>query len=210
MTPQDEPPKLTGVVEADETYVGGKVRPRSLAERKAERTDLGRLPKRDNDKVPVMALVQRGGDVRATVVPVVTAANVREVLLTYVDPSARLMTDEAAVYKKIGRPFASHGTVEHGKGEYVRGEAHINSAESFFSRLKRQLYGTHHAVSKRHLHRYVRKSRSSTTRGGLRMGSGSCGRFREGTASGSCISSQSRRSRNPSLGADRSLSAHCP
>jgi transposase-like protein len=155
MTPLDEPPKLTGIVEADETYVGGKVRPRSLAERNAERTDLGRLPKRDNDKVPVMALVQRGGDVRATVVPTVTAVNVREVLLSHVDPSARLMTDEAGVYKRIGRPFASHDTVEHGKREYVRGEAHINSAESFFSRLKRQLYGTHHAVSPKHLHRYV-------------------------------------------------------
>jgi hypothetical protein len=57
MTPLDEPPKLTGIVEVDEAYVGGKVRPRSLAECNAERTDLGRLPKRDNDKVPVMALV---------------------------------------------------------------------------------------------------------------------------------------------------------
>jgi hypothetical protein len=65
------------------------------------------------------------------------------------------MTDESNVYTKIGLPFASHDTVAHGKREYVRGEAHINSAESFFSRLKRQLYGTHHAVSKRHLHRYV-------------------------------------------------------
>lgn len=155
MTPLDEPAKLMGIVEADETYVGGRVRPRSLAERKADRTGLGRLPTRNNDKVPVMALVQRGGDVRATVVPTVTAVNVREVLLSYVDPSARLMTDEAGVYQKVGKPFASHDTVEHGRGEYVRGEAHINSAESFFSRLKRQLYGTHHAVSKRHLHRYV-------------------------------------------------------
>jgi hypothetical protein len=85
----------------------------------------------------------------------VTAVNVREVLLSHVDPSAPLMTDEAGVHKRIGRPFAGHDTVEHGKGEYVRGEAHINSAESFFSRLKRQLYGTPHAVSKRHLHRYV-------------------------------------------------------
>jgi transposase-like protein len=156
MTPLSEPPKLIGIVEADETYVGGKVRPRTLAERRAEgKSDLRRYPKRDNDKVPVMALVQRGGDVRATVVPTVTALNVREVLLAHVDQSARLMTDEANVYTRIGLPFASHDTVAHGKREYVRGEAHINSAESFFSRLKRQLYGTHHAVSKRHLHRYV-------------------------------------------------------
>jgi ISXO2-like transposase domain len=45
--------------------------------------------------------------------------------------------------------------VKHSLYEYVRGEAHINSAESFFSRLKRQLYGTHHAVSRKHLHRYI-------------------------------------------------------
>jgi transposase-like protein len=158
MTDLVEPPKLTGIVEADETYVGGKVRGRTLGERKAERKatgELRRFPKRENDKTPVMALVQRGGDVRATVVPTVTAANVRAVLTTFIDPSARLMTDESNIYSRVGLPFADHQTVAHGQREYVRGEAHINSAESFFSRLKRQLYGTHHAVSKRHLHRYV-------------------------------------------------------
>jgi transposase-like protein len=155
MTPLDPEPKLDGIVEVDETYVGGKVPPRSQAQRKADRSDLRRPPKRGNGKVPVMALVQRGGEVRATVVPTVTAANVRAVLTTFIDPSARLMTDESNLYTRVGHPFASHDTVAHGKYEYVRGEAHINSAESFFSRLKRQLYGTHHAVSKRHLHRYV-------------------------------------------------------
>jgi hypothetical protein len=108
-----------------------------------------------DNKVPVMALVQRGGEVRATVVPTVTAANVQAILLSQAAESARLMTDESGIYKKVGRPFAAHEAVKHNLFEYVRGEAHINSAESFFSRLKRQLYGTHHSVSPKHLHRYV-------------------------------------------------------
>jgi hypothetical protein len=62
---------------------------------------------------------------------------------------------ESGVYRKVGKPFASHDAVKHNLFEYVRGIAHINSAESFFSRLKRQIYGTHQAVSPKHLHRYV-------------------------------------------------------
>jgi hypothetical protein len=65
------------------------------------------------------------------------------------------MTDEASLYVRVGRPFASHESVAHTKREYARGFAHSNSVESFFSRLKRQMYGTHHSVSKKHLHRYV-------------------------------------------------------
>lgn len=157
MTPTGPQPKLTGVVEADETYVGGKTVKRTRPERKALRAQgyTRRLPRRDNDKVPVVALVERDGDVRVSVVPTVTAKNLREMLMTNVDPSAQLMTDESNLYAKVGAPFASHEVVKHSLYEYVRGNAHINSAESFFSRLKRQLYGTHHAVSPKHLHRYV-------------------------------------------------------
>ena len=66
-----------------------------------------------------------------------------------------MMTDESAIYPTIGREFAGHDTVRHGTFEYVRGEVHVNTAESFFALLKRGLIGTFHAVSKRHLHRYV-------------------------------------------------------
>jgi transposase-like protein len=156
LTPDGPAPKLTGIVEADETYVGGKTPNRTRGERLALRAQgHKRMPKQDNQKVPVVALVQRGGDVRAMVVPTVTASNVLAILTAHVDPSARLMTDDSNVYDKVGKPFASHDSVKHSLYEYVRGEAHINSAESFFSRLKRQLYGTHHAMSPKHLHRYV-------------------------------------------------------
>lgn len=148
---------LTGTVEVDETYVGGKPRPRAQFDRKKFRAagNRGHYARRKSAKLPVVAMLERGGDVRAQVMPTVTAANVRAVILSTVDRSATLMTDEAFMYRRTGRPFAAHQTVKHGAYEYARGEAHINTAESFFSRLKRQLYGTHHAVSREHLHRYV-------------------------------------------------------
>jgi len=58
-------------------------------------------------------------------------------------------------YTEAGKSFASHETVEYGKGEYVRGKAHINTAEGYFSQLKRSIDGTHHHVSAHHLHRYL-------------------------------------------------------
>lgn len=159
MTPDEghqEP--LTGTVEVDETYCGGKPRARSLKEKEAiwrAGHTARRMPYRDANKTPVVAMLQRGGDVRALVMPTVNARNVKEVLLATVAAEARLMSDESALYTTVGKPFSEHHTVHHTNGEYARGDAHINTAESFFSRLKRQLYGTHHAVSKKHLHRYV-------------------------------------------------------
>jgi transposase-like protein len=161
MTPTEpNPPKLRGTVEADETYVGGKPRPASLPVRKAFGAGgptRRRMPYGGgvHQKVPVVALIQRGGAVRAMVMPVVTSEGIREALIENVESSARLMTDEGRHYTNVGREFAYHGRVKHSKYEYVRGDNHVNTAENFFSRLKRQLYGTHHAVSKQHLHRYV-------------------------------------------------------
>lgn len=160
MTPDAAPePMLTGVIEMDETYVGGKARKRSQGARRAVRRATGdrnsKMPRRSIPKTPVVAVLERGGQVRASVMPVVTAKNVKEMLLAVASTEARLMTDESGLYTKVGRPFADHQAVKHSMWEYVRGDAHTNSVESFFSRLKRQLYGTHHAVSPRHLHRYV-------------------------------------------------------
>ena len=157
MTPNTPQPPLRGKVEVDETYVGGRARPREINEWRQMRRmkRMGQRPTRTNDKMPVVAMVERGGSVRAQVMPTVTAHNVRKLLAENVSLEAHLRTDESGLYTKVGRPFASHETVKHSLFEYVRGEASTNTVESFFSRLKRQLYGTHHAVSKEHLHRYV-------------------------------------------------------
>jgi transposase-like protein len=153
-------PKLTGTVEVDETWVGGKPRPRTRREWARLRKEVlsrggRRVPNARSNKTPVMAMVERGGEVRAQVIADVTARNVGEVLLANVSADAHLRTDEGGHYRRIGRRFASHEEVKHGLHQYVKGDASVNAAESFFARLKRTLYGTHHAVSRRHLHRYV-------------------------------------------------------
>ena len=148
MTPADKSTDPIGgkgkTIEADETFVGGKAR--NVHKSKP-------IP----PKRPVVALVERGGQVRAKHVADVTAKTVREVIVTQASRESDLSTDEALIYYWMGREFNSHTAVNHSKGEYVSkdGKGTTNSAESFFAILKRKMYGTHHAVSEAHLQRYV-------------------------------------------------------
>jgi len=135
--------KLSGVVEADETYIGG-----------VEKGKRGR-PGKDSKKTPVVSLVERDGNVRSQVVTDVSGKNLKEVLTRNIEPEAALMTDSFRAYKEPGKSFASHETVDHGKDEYVRGEVHTNTVEGFFSQLKRSIDGTHHHVSEKHLDNYL-------------------------------------------------------
>ena len=141
------PAPMTGIIEVDETYVGGK--PRNKGAQNIKKRGHG------TDKTPVVAMVQRGGSVRAMVMPKVNGKNLKKVLAENIDKSARIMTDEAAYYKGLKRQHRSHETVVHSRGEYARGDVTTNSVEGFFSILKRGMVGTFHAVSKKHLHRYV-------------------------------------------------------
>lgn len=148
---------LGGIVEADETYVGGKPRAKELRQRgdNWKVYKRGRAADFKDRKTPVVALVERGGNVRTFMPEHVTAANLARILHAHVDPSAHLMTDELNPYKKIGEAFARHDTVTHSRHEYVRGLATTNTVEGFFSLLKRGLNGTFHHVSRTHLHRYL-------------------------------------------------------
>jgi transposase-like protein len=134
---------LEGTVEIDETYVGGKMRGQG---RKAAAAA----------KMPVVALIERGsGKVRASPMPRVTSDNLSKALYANVKPSARIMTDGASLYNFVAEEAGmKHQKVHHRKGEYVRGEAHTNTAEGFFSLLKRGINGSFHHVSQGHLHRY--------------------------------------------------------
>jgi transposase-like protein len=136
--------KLTGIIEADETYVGGK---RTTGKR-------GR-PGPGESKAAVFALVQRGGKMRAMPVARVTAENLHAILKENVDKSARIMTDDLNVYDGLDDHFASHETVNHTRKEYARGDVTTNAAEGFFGIMKRGINGMYHHVSKKHLHRYV-------------------------------------------------------
>ncbi len=149
---QQEPlaSKLAGVVEVDETYMGGAAKNMHKAERERRIHGSGAV-----DKTPVVSLVQRGGQVRSQVMHNVTGAKLRQTLRDQVEPEARIMSDTFSGYRRVGEDFASHETVNHLAGEYVRGDVYTNSAEGYFSQLKLSIDGTHHHVSDRHLWRYL-------------------------------------------------------
>src|SRR6266849_7625340 len=139
--------KLKGIVEADEVYIGG--RPRAY-----EKGKVGR-PGPTSKQTPVVSLVERSGDVRSGHMERVTADTVRPLLREHIEQSARLMTDDYNPYRGMGREFASHESVNHSANEYVRGEAHTQTVEGYFSLLKRGINGTFHHVSRKHLGRYL-------------------------------------------------------
>lgn len=135
---------LSGIVEVDETYVGGKIKfakgAKSVQWQKA--------------KTPVVALVERGGRVRAMPMERVTAESLSKVLAENVHPSTVIMTDEFMAYRTATRGFKGHETVVHSDKEYVRGDVHSNTVEGFFSLLKRGITGVYHHVGKGHLAKY--------------------------------------------------------
>ncbi len=130
------------VVEADETYVGGKAKNKAF----------GNPPKKE----PVVALVERDGKVRSFHVESVSGGTLRPILFTQIDRASYLMTDEAGAYIRAGREFAGHGRVNHSIKEYVRGKFfHTNTVESYFSIFKRGITGNYQWVSAKHLKRYL-------------------------------------------------------
>ena len=151
--------QLTGIIEVDEAYIGGRKRMPKPAPIKLTP---GEQPK-DNEspvdnKQPVVSMVQRGGDVRSYHVQRVTAATLRPILNWNIEYGARIMTDSGTVLHGAIHP-RKHDQVNHSDGEYGRYENGVaittNSVEGFFSLLKRGINGTFHHVSARHLHRYL-------------------------------------------------------
>ncbi len=130
------------VVEADETYLGGKAKNKAF----------GPPPK----KHPVFALVERDGEVRSFHVTNVNSKTLRPLIVKTASRKSYLMTDESSVYPKVGDEFAGHGTVNHSAKEYVRGSFwYTNTVESYFALIKRGVYGNFHNISEAHLHRYL-------------------------------------------------------
>jgi len=131
------------VIEADETYVGGKAKNRAY--------------KPEPKKHIVMTLVERGGKARSFHVKNATAKTLHKTAVKIASRKSYLMTDENAAYTKLGKEFDGHATVNHSANEYARlgGFVHVNSAENYFSIFKRGVIGTFHHISEQHLHRYL-------------------------------------------------------
>jgi transposase-like protein len=154
MTQDDEP--LSGDVEMDETYVGGKPRKREIA---AERRK-GLGPKQAGQaaarkkKTTVYGAVERGGRVRAEVV-LADTGGIAPRVHQFVLPAASIFTDEWVGYNKPGEKFNSHRRVNHSQAVYVDGDVHTNTIEGFWSLLKRGIGGTYHSVSAKWLQGYL-------------------------------------------------------
>ena len=152
-----DPPLGQGskIVEADETYFGNVPESKRLAKTTKGRpfTKGGRSG--PSGKRAIIALVERGGDVRTFHVAVATRAAVEEIIKQNVSREARLHTDESRLYSRIGDHVGLHESVKHSAGEYVRDDVHTNSAEGYFSIFKRGMRGVYQHCAEKNLHRYL-------------------------------------------------------
>jgi transposase-like protein len=141
---------LCGVVEADETFIGGLAKNMHRAKRKAAIKGTGGAT-----KTPVIGILERGGNVRAKVVNEVATHVVLPNILDNVKKGTVICTDEYNGYKLLTKAGYNHFRISHSSRRYVRGQVHTNSIEGFWSQLKRSINGTFHHVSKQHLQSYV-------------------------------------------------------
>jgi transposase len=144
---------LSGNVELDETFVGGKPRQSDIARRKA----LGWTPQTDywQRKAVVFAAVERSGRIKASVVPNSRASVIEPLAREYVLPGSMIFTDEYAVYERLGKKGYTHHRIKHHAKVYVDGDVHTQTIDGFFGLFKSGVRGAHHAVSHKWLQGYL-------------------------------------------------------
>lgn len=139
MTQDKEP--LGGMIEADETYVGGKRH--------------GKRGRGAEGKTPVFGVVERDGGIKTKIVANVRASTLMPLIQDMVAPGSIISTDESGSYNKLESLGYIHGKVQHSTGQYVDGAVHSNTIEGFWSQFKRSVHGTYHKVSPKHLQAYL-------------------------------------------------------
>jgi transposase-like protein len=154
MTPDQR--MLAGYVEVDETSVDGRPRPGqkySTATDPDARSKAHRL--RERSRATVFAAVERGGRIKATVVPSRRGPHIHDQVVEWVKPESIIYTDEWPAYNRLGGHFAGHYRVRHSTREYVVGDAYTNTVEGFFGNLKTGIRGNYKKVSHRWLQGYL-------------------------------------------------------
>ena len=147
------PAMLSGIVEADETFVGGKAKTMHKADRARKIHGTG-----GTDKMAIVGAIERGGKVRLRLVPNRRKASILGFLTDVVaDEAKAVYTDELPSYDTLGDEDTVHASVNHGQDEWVRGEVHTNSVESVWSLFDRAVTGSYHQLSRKHLPAYLQE-----------------------------------------------------
>lgn len=131
--------KLFGTVEIDDTYLGGKHN-RKLGFKK---------------KIPMIGMTERKGQTKVFQIEAPETHIIFNEIKKNIDLNSFVMTDESSIYKKLPKIGYSRGAVKHSQKQWVKGEIHTNSVESFWALFKRGYHGTYHSISKKHLQRYI-------------------------------------------------------
>jgi transposase-like protein len=141
--------QLFGTVEVDECYIGGRESNKHYSKRRK-----GVAGRNVLLKTPIIGLIQRGGELRANVVKDCTMRTIESQVVGNIKLGSQVHTDDFISYNRVGR-FFPHKVISHGIGEYVNGDIHTNTIESFWAIFKRGFHGVYHQMSRKHLQRYV-------------------------------------------------------